>query len=178
LVRLAENDNPLKTLKFQRELTLSLSFRLVAVNKVISSEYTPYMELTGGRRGVDGDKITKSVLKIGLVEKLKDYIINYKDYKAYPVKIPKANGKLRPLGIPTIQDRCLQSLITLSLEPLVERTSDCDSYGFRKYRNAKMAIGALRYQLISSPTRYKEATYNKFVLDAEIKGFFDHINHE
>lgn len=80
---------------------------------------------------------------------------------------------MRPLGIPTIEDRCLQALINLVLEPLVEMTSDRHSYGFRKHRSGKMAIGAVRKQL-GSTSEY----YDKYVLDADIKGLFDNISHE
>lgn len=54
---------------------------------------------------------------------------------------------MRPLVIPTITDRCLQALVNLVLEPLVEMNSDKHSYGFRKYRSAKMAVGALLFFL-------------------------------
>ena len=51
---------------------------------------------------------------------------------------------MRPIGIPTIIDRAVQQLICLVLEPLVELTSDFNSFGFRKHRSAKMAIGILK----------------------------------
>jgi RNA-directed DNA polymerase len=111
-----------------------------------------------------------------MVEDLKGWVSNPKKYKAKAVKrvyISKANNKLRPLGIPSIGDRCLQALMYLVLEPLIECSSDSHSYGFRKYRSAKMAMGALRVNL-----RSQSDHYNKYVLDADIKGFFDNISHE
>jgi RNA-directed DNA polymerase len=72
-----------------------------------------------------------------------------------------------------MRDRCLQALVNLVMEPLVEMQSDRHSYGFRKHRNAKMAIGALRIYL-----RSNEYNYDRYVLDADVKGFFDNISHQ
>lgn len=161
--------NKNKIVNYQRKLALDLDFRLLAVRTVTSNKgkNTP---------GTDGKLIKNKEEKCQMVEKLKYWIINPKKYKAKPVKrvyIPKNSNKLRPLGIPNIEDRCLQALLNLVLEPLIEMNSDTHSYGFRKYRSAKMALGALRVNLRSTTDHY-----DKYVLDADIEGFFDNISHD
>ena len=156
-------------LSYQRKLALKLNFRLLAVKIVTSNKGK-------NTAGIDGKVINDNEEKCQMVGKLRDWIINPEKYKVKPVKrvfIPKGNNKWRPLGIPSIEDRCLQALLNLVLEPLIEMKSDIHSYGYRKFRSAKMAIGALRVNLISS-----EDHYDKYVLDADIKGFFDNISHE
>jgi RNA-directed DNA polymerase len=105
---------------------------------------------------------------------LVDELSRYTPWKASPVRrvyIPKANGKKRPLGIPTIKSRCLQSIVKNALEPYWEAKFEGTSYGFRPGRSAHDAIA--RIYIIAGPHRKK-----KWVVDADIKGAFDNINHE
>jgi RNA-directed DNA polymerase len=84
------------------------------------------------------------------------------------VDIPKGDGKTRPLGIPTVADRIAQMVIQRRLEPLLEPVFHADSYGYRPQRSAHDALRAAR-------TR---CWRHDWVLDLDIKGFFDNIDHE
>ena len=134
--------------KLQIALAKTLSFRASAVHKATSNQ--------GGRTpGYDGIVLDTPDQKSKMIKTLRDTLITVgkqKKYQTVPVRrvmIPKANGKLRPLGIPTIKDRCLQQLLNLVLTPIVEKHSDPNSFGFRPYRGAKNAIAAVRTNIQS-----------------------------
>lgn len=84
------------------------------------------------------------------------------------VEIPKKGGGVRPLGIPTITDRIAQMVVLLNLEPKLEPVFHKDSYGYRPNKNALEAIGTAR----------KRCWKYDWVLDLDIKGFFDNIPHD
>ena len=84
------------------------------------------------------------------------------------VKIPKADGGERKLGIPTVSDRIAQMVVKLRLEPEVDHLFHVDSYGYRPEKSALDAVGQAR----------QRCWRNDWVVDLDIKGFFDNIDHE
>ncbi len=84
------------------------------------------------------------------------------------VEIPKSDGGIRPLGIPTVADRVAQMVVKTHLEPELEKHFHPDSYGYRPGKSALDAVGMAR----------QRCWKNDWVLDLDIKGFFDNIDHE
>lgn len=120
--------------------------------------------------GTDGLVATTPQERTQLVKTL----LQDQTWKAQPAKrvhIPKANGKTRPLGIPTIADRCRQAMVKNALEPEWEARFEPCSYGFRPGRSCQDAID--RIFNIAKPQSKKN-----WVVDADIQGAFDHISHE
>ena len=124
-----------------------------------------------GSAGVDGQSIAE------FEEDLKNNLfkiwnrMSSGSYFPPPVRrvdIPKDNGKTRPLGIPTVSDRIAQTVVKRYLEPIVEEYFHADSYGYRPGKSAIEAIGVARQRC----WRYD------WVLDLDIKGFFDNIDHD
>jgi group II intron reverse transcriptase/maturase len=125
-----------------------------------------------GAAGVDGESF-EAIKAYGeerwlgeLAERLKK-----KDYRPEAVKrvwIPKPNGKLRPLGIPTIADRVVQTAAMLILEPIFEADLQPEQYAYRAERSAQDAVQAVRELL---------ATGHQQIIDADLSGYFDSIPH-
>ncbi len=127
-----------------------------------------------GSAGIDGITIDKIVNEIGESKFLNELYrkLKHETYQPSPVKrtwIPKANSdKMRPLGIPTVEDRVVQQATKFILEPIFETTFKDSSYGFRPGRNAHQAMKAIR----------KASQKAYWVVDIDIKGYFDNINHK
>jgi len=150
--------------RLQRLLTHSFYGRCLAVRRVTENR---------GRKtpGVDGETWGTPQAKLQAVGRLS----KKRGYRPKPLRrvwIPKpGKPEKRPLGIPTMLDRAMQALYLQALEPVIESTSDPKSYGFRPDRSTADAMVEL-FHLLSPQTA------PVWILEGDIKGFFDNINHE
>lgn len=151
-----------KVKSLQWMLTHSFYAKALAVKRVTSNRGK-------NTSGVDHELWLTPQAKFDAISKLKR-----KGYKPQPLKrcyIPKKNGKMRPLSIPTMTDRAMQTLYKFALDPLAETLGDPNSYGFRIGRSTHDAIE----QCFTVLSKGKSP---QWVLEGDIKGCFDHISHE
>ncbi len=158
-----------KVKNLQKLLVRSQSARLLSVRRVTQEnkgKYTP---------GIDGQICASSKQRAELVEDVRQTnIFNYKCKPLRRVYILKSSGDKRPLGIPTVNDRVMQMLVKLALEPEWEARFEPHSHGFRPGRRCMDAIWQIWNSIRISGTRKK----SEWILDADISGCFDNINHD
>ena len=164
IFRATEARDWMRVKNLQKLLSRSTAAKLLAIRKVTQQN--------GGKRtaGVDGVVCDTPAKRLKLFESG----LSLKGYRPQPVRrvhIPKADGKRRPLGIPTVKDRVMQAIVKMALEPEWEARFEPNSYGFRPGRGCMDAIGAI-HTTLSNPGSAR------WVLDADISACFDRIDHD
>lgn len=162
IVKAQQEGHYSKVKTLQWLLTHSFYAKALAVKRVTSNRGK-------NTAGVDHELWLTPEAKFKAINKLKR-----RGYRPQPLKrvyIPKKNGKLRPLSIPTMTDRAMQTLYMFALEPLAETYGDPNSYGFRIGRSTHDAIE----QCFTDLNKGKSP---EWILEGDIKGCFDHISHE
>ena len=162
IVKAQKEGRPGKVKALQWTLTHSFYAKALAVKRVTSNK---------GKNTAGVDKVlwTTPNAKLGAVADLKRR--GYNPQPLRRVHIKKSNGKLRPLGIPTMKDRAMQALYLMALNPVAETTADRHSYGFRRERCTVDAI-------VQCHTILSKEVSPQWILEGDIKGCFDHISHQ
>jgi RNA-directed DNA polymerase len=151
-----------KVQALQRLLTHSFSGKALAVRRVTEN----HGKNTPGVDGILWDTPNKKARAV--------HTLGQRGYRPTPLRrvyIPKSNGKLRPLGIPSMRCRAMQALYLLALDPVAEATADPNSYGFRKGRSQADAIAQCFIAL--GKTRSPQ-----WILEGDLKACFDTLSHD
>jgi RNA-directed DNA polymerase len=166
--------------KLGQKAKLEPKFRFYTLYHHISRDDVLYaawksVKQNGGSAGIDGISI-KSIEQSpgGMYEFLKEIQdeLRAKTYHPKPVKrvfIPKSDGKLRPLGIPTVKDRVVQACLLQIIEPIFEQDFLPCSFGFRPGKSAHQAIGAIKQSIDKGRLQ---------IYDADLRSYFDTIPHD
>ena len=163
-------EHELKGIRYQSEKYAKLTTLINRVNEESLKEAHRHQK-TGKAVGIDS--VTKEEYESNLDENMRELIKRMKTFKYIPqparrTYIPKPNGKMRPLGILAYEDRLVQSVMAEILNDVYEpRFLDC-SYGFRPNRRAHDVVKYINQTIMTRKVNY--------ILDADIKGFFDNLD--
>jgi len=148
-------------------------YELIISKENIQLAFRNLKSNTGSKtKGTNGHTI-KHLNKMNadkLIKLVRKRLENYSPHAVRRLFIPKPNGKMRPLGIPTIEDRLIQQMFLQVLEPITEGKFNPQSYGFRPKRSTHDAL-ARCYHMVNH-------SHQHYVVDIDIKGFFDNVNHK
>jgi len=128
----------------------------------------------GKNKAAGIDKVTKEEYERNLEKNLENLVqrmkrMNYRPQAVRRAYIPKVDGKMRPLGIPALEDKLVQMVFSQILESIYEADFHDNSYGYRKGRNCHDALARINSRIMGKSVNY--------VVDADIKGFFDNVDH-
>lgn len=126
----------------------------------------------GGAAGVDGQSVERFGMRVELYLEELERALRTQEYRPQPIRrveIPKGGGKMRPLGIPVVKDRIVQTALKLVIEPIFEREFEESSYGFRPGRSCKEALREVDELIKEGYT---------WVVDADFDSYFDSIPYE
>ena len=152
--------------------------RLIAGQDWLSEAARITLASSGARTpGVDG--VDKRMMERNLQQELstirKELMMGtYSPLPARRVYIPKANGKLRPLGIPSLRDRIVQRAMLMAMEPIWESDFHSASYGFRPARSVHHAIRTVKLQLQDGD---EQSTVGRWVIEGDLASYFDTVHH-
>jgi group II intron reverse transcriptase/maturase len=150
--------------------------KFISLMHLLNAEYLRncYAELKRGKAaGIDG-KVVEGYTEEEITQAIEAVILKLKmrTYRPQPVRrvyIEKGNGQKRPLGIPTVMDKVIQLGVAKILEAIYEPTFLPVSYGFRQGRNAHECLRELNHKIMGQKVNW--------VIEADIRGFFDHVDH-
>lgn len=163
-----------RELKGIRELSFKYDKLTTLINRIDASSLMVAHEEQCSRKASGIDGVTKQIYGENLIGNVTELVRRMKSFEYYPqpvrrVYIPKANGSMRPLGIPSYEDKLVQSVMAEILREVYEpRFLNC-SYGFREGRGAHDVVRQINSAVMHENVRY--------VLEADIKGFFDNLDH-
>ena len=174
--RRTQSNTATKLMQISRVSKDKPDYKFVSLASLLNEEYLLecYQGLKKNKApGIDGvsveqygDGLEGNLRK--LVERMKT--MSYKPQNVLRVYIPKAQGGKRPLGIPTVEDKIVQKGISEILKAIFEPNFIEESYGFREGKGCHDALKKVNHEINTKPVNY--------VIDADIKGFFDSVNHQ